>query len=125
MSCSAATARGAVLAGDVAEQGSPVGRCWAMAKSPGAAVSRDHHLVGGPVRRPGSQGRVIAGRSALQCCNRSRHPAGRQPQPLPGGARSDPVGVLLDHGQVPGRGGAPGSSPSRRTGQAAWLPGGG
>jgi hypothetical protein len=56
VSCSAATARGAVLAGDVAEQGSPVGRCWAMAKSPGAAVSRDHHLVGGPVRRPGPPG---------------------------------------------------------------------
>ncbi len=92
--------------------------CWAMAMSPGWTADGGHHLVGNPVRRPGSQGRVIAGRSVLQCCNRSRHPAGRQPQPLPGGARSDPVGVLLDHGQVPGRGGAPGSSPGRRTGQA-------
>ncbi|MCK0188215.1 hypothetical protein MWU31_23710, partial [Aeromonas hydrophila] len=70
--------------------------CWAMAMSPGGTADRGHHLVGNPVRRPGSQGRVIAGRSALQCCNRLRHPAGRQPQPLPGGARSDPVGVLLD-----------------------------
>ncbi|TKY41808.1 hypothetical protein WH04_13960 [Aeromonas salmonicida subsp. salmonicida] len=35
------------------------------------------------------------------------HSAGRQPQPLPGGARSGPVGVLLDHGQVPGRDGSP------------------
>nr|AOZ60650.1 putative hypothetical protein [Aeromonas salmonicida subsp. salmonicida] len=62
--------------------------CWAMAMSPGWTADGGHHLVGNPVRRPGSQGRVIAGRSALQCCNRSRHPAGRQPQPLPGGARS-------------------------------------
>ncbi len=51
---------------------------------------------------------VIAGRSELQCCNRSRHPAGQQPLLLPGGARSDPVGVLLDHGQVPGRDGRQG-----------------
>ncbi len=59
-------------------------------------------------------------RSALQCCNRSRYPAGRQPQPLPGGARSDPVGVLLDHGQVPGRNGrqrpSPGGRRARRPG---------
>ncbi|MBC8674351.1 hypothetical protein H2136_20640 [Aeromonas hydrophila] len=67
-------------AGDVAELGSPVGRCWAMAKSQGAAARRGHHLVGGPVQRPGSQGRVIAGRSELQCCSCSGHPTG-QPTP--------------------------------------------
>jgi hypothetical protein len=88
-----------------------VGRCWNMAKSPGVAVRRDHHLIGDPVRRPGPRGWGIAGRSALQCCNRLRHPAGQQPQSLPSGARSDPVGVLLDYGQVPRCGGAPGSSP--------------
>jgi hypothetical protein len=27
------------------------GGCWAMAKSPGVAVRRDHHLVGDPIRR--------------------------------------------------------------------------
>ncbi len=94
--------------------------CWAMAMSPGLTADGGHHLVGNPVRRPGSQGRVIAGRSALQCCNCSRHPAGRQPQPLPGGARSDPVGVLLDHGQVPGRDGRQRPSPG---GRRARLPG--
>ncbi|MBC8674384.1 hypothetical protein H2136_20820 [Aeromonas hydrophila] len=170
--CSAANARGALSAGDVAELGSPVGRCWAV--SPGWTADWGHHLVGYPVRRPGSlggdrrqeraavlqpleaprwpaapaspwwceirsggraagpwpspragrqtgpspgglpspgpgsQGRVIANRNALQCCNRSRHPAGQQPQLLPGGARSDPVGVLLNHGQVPGRDGRQG-----------------
>ncbi len=96
--------------------------CWAMAMSPGWTADGGHHLVGNPVRRPGSQGRVIAGRSALQCCNRSRHPAGRQPQPLPGGARSDPVGVLLGHGDghIPGRDGrqrpSPGGRRARRPG---------
>ncbi|MBC8674350.1 hypothetical protein H2136_20635 [Aeromonas hydrophila] len=39
--------------------------CWAMAMSPGGTADRGHHLVGGPVQRPGSQGRVIAGRSEL------------------------------------------------------------
>ena len=66
-----------------------------MAKSPGVAVRRDHHLVGEPVRRSGPEGRVNAGRNALQCCNRLRHPAGQLPLPLRGGARSDPAGVLL------------------------------
>ena len=87
---------------------------------PGRDGRQGHHLVGYPVRRPGPQGRVIAGRSVLQCCNRSRHPAGRQPQPLPGGARSDPVGVLLDHGQVPGRNGRQRPSPGGRPSPAAW-----
>jgi hypothetical protein len=49
--CSAATARGALSAGDVAELGSPVGRCWAM--FPDTAERRGHHLVGDPVRRSG------------------------------------------------------------------------
>ncbi|MBC8674352.1 hypothetical protein H2136_20665 [Aeromonas hydrophila] len=46
--------------------------CWAMAMSLGGTADRGHNLLGYPVRRPGSQGRVIAGRSELQCCNRSR-----------------------------------------------------
>ncbi len=119
-SCSAATACGAVSAGDVAEQGSPVGRCWAMAKSPGWTAGRGHHLVGGPVRRPGSQGRVIEGRSELQCCNRSRCSVGRRRcrARVTGGA-------LLGDGQVPGRGGAPRSSPGGRPDPAAWPPGAG
>jgi hypothetical protein len=53
---------------------------WAMAMSPGGTADRGHHLVGDPVRRPSPQGRGIAGRNALQCCNRSGHPAG-QPTP--------------------------------------------
>jgi hypothetical protein len=95
--------------------------------SPGGTADRGHHRVGGPVWRPGPQGRVIAGRSrsALQCCNRSRHPAGQQPLPLPGGARSDPGGVLLDHGHAPGRDGRQGSSPGGRPGLAAWPSGAG
>ncbi len=52
--------------------------CWAM--SPGWTADRGHHLVGDLVRRLGSLGRVIAGRSELQCCNRSGHLAG-QPTP--------------------------------------------
>ncbi|MBC8674354.1 hypothetical protein H2136_20655 [Aeromonas hydrophila] len=91
-----------------------------MAKSPGTPARRGHHLVGGPVQRPGSQGRVIAGRSELQCCNRSRCSVGRRRcrARVTGGA-------LLGHGQVPGRGGTPGPSPGGRPGPAAWLPGAG
>ena len=51
------------------------------------------------------------------------HPAGLQPQPLPGGARSDPVGVLLDHGQVPGRNGRQRPSPGGQPGPVAWPSG--
>ncbi len=43
--------------------------------SPGAMVCRDHHLVGDRVRWPDSR----AGDRGLQCCNRSRYPAGKQP----------------------------------------------
>ncbi len=91
-----------------------------MAKSPGVAVRRDHHLVGEPVRRPGSQGRVIADRNAQQCCNRSRCSVGRRRcrARVTGGA-------LLGDGQVPGRGGAPRSSPGGRPDPAAWPPGAG
>ena len=90
--------------------------CWTMAKSPGGTADRGHHLVGDPVLRPGPEGRVIVGRSTLQCCNRSRHPAGQQPQHFPGGARSDPVGVLLGHGvgHVPGLDGRQSPSPGGR-----------
>ncbi len=45
--------------------------------------------------------------------------------PLRGGARSDPAGVLLGHGHVPGRDGRQGSSPGGQPGPAAWLPGAG
>ncbi len=69
---------------------------------PGRDGRQGHHLVGDPVRRPSPQGRGIAGRSELQCCNRSRYPAGQQPQPLPGGARSDPVGRYWAMAKSPG-----------------------
>ena len=86
----------------------PVGVLLDHGQVPERDGRQGHHLVGDPVRRPGPEGRVIVGRSELQCCNRSRHPAGQQPQPLLGGARSDPVGVLLGHGQVHGRDGRQG-----------------
>jgi hypothetical protein len=94
--------------------------CWAMAMSPGGTADRGHHMLGYPVRRSGSQGRVIAGRSELQCCNRSRCSVGRRRcrARVTGGA-------LLGHGQVPGRGGAPKSSPGGRFDPAAWPSGGG
>ncbi|GJC07681.1 hypothetical protein KAM385_47100 [Aeromonas hydrophila] len=38
------------VAGDVAELGSPVGSCRAMAMSPSAMERRDHHLVGDRAR---------------------------------------------------------------------------
>ncbi len=116
--CSAATARGTLLASSpslslVVRDLIRLACCWTMAKSLGVEVRGDHHLVGG------ARGGLVP-RSALQCCNRSRYPAGRQPQPLPGGARSDPVGVLLDHGQVPERDGRQGhhlvGDPVRRPG---------
>ena len=74
-----------------------------------------------------ASGGVIVDRNAQQCCNRLGHPAGQQPQPLPGGTRSDPAGVLLGHGDgdVPGRDGRQGSSPGGRRGTAAWPPGAG
>ncbi len=92
--------------------------CWAM--SPGGTADRGHHLLGYPVRPPGSQGRVIAGRSELQCCNHSRCSVGRRRcrARVTGGA-------LLGHGQVPGRGGAPRSSLGGRPDPAAWPTGGG
>ena len=118
--CSAATARGTPLASSpslslVVRDLIRLACCWvmAMAMSPDGTADRGHHLVGGALCG-------LVPRSALQCCNRSRYPAGRQPQPLPGGARSDPVGVLLDHGQVPGRDGRQGhhlvDDPLRRPG---------
>jgi len=121
----AATARGTPLAGSpslsqVVRDQIRWACCWTMAKSPGVAVRRDHHLVGEPVRRPGSQGRVIADRNAQQCCNRSRCSVGRRRcrARVTGGA-------LLGDGQVPGRGGAPRSSPGGRPDPAAWPPGAG
>jgi hypothetical protein len=86
----------------------PVGVLLDHGQVPGRDGRQGHHLVDDPLRRPGPLGRVIVGRSELQCCNRSRHPAGQQPQPLLGGVRSDPVGVLLGHGQVHGRDGRQG-----------------
>ncbi|GJC07549.1 hypothetical protein KAM385_45780 [Aeromonas hydrophila] len=64
-------------AGDVAELGSPVEALQGDG-SPGATVRRDHHLVGDPVRRPGSMVRVIEGECVVQSSNRSRYPAGQQ-----------------------------------------------
>jgi hypothetical protein len=120
-SCSAATARGALPAGDVAELGAPVG---AAGRWPSPRAWRCAGIItwwatrsGGLASRGG-----IADRNALQCCNRSRYPAGQQPQPHPGGARSDPAGVLLGHGDghVPGRDGrqrpSPGGRRARRPG---------
>jgi len=124
------------VAGDVAELGSPVGRCRAMAMSPSAMERREHHLVGDRVRWPDSR----AGDRGLQCCNRSRYSAGQQPQPLPEATSSDPmwrvigrkycragalVGALQGDGHVPGRDGVPGSSPGGRPGPAAWSQEGG
>ncbi len=43
-----------------------MGCCWGIAKSPGGTADRGHHLVGGPVRRPGPQEGVIAGGA---CCS--------------------------------------------------------
>ncbi|MBC8674323.1 hypothetical protein H2136_20490 [Aeromonas hydrophila] len=45
-----------------------------MAMSPDGTADRGHHLLGGAL------GGLVP-RCALQCCNRSRYPAGRQPQP--------------------------------------------
>ncbi|MBC8674321.1 hypothetical protein H2136_20480 [Aeromonas hydrophila] len=59
--------------------------CWTMAKSPGGTADRGHHLVGDPVLRPGPEGRVIVGRSTLQCCNRSRRSVGRRHDGMKGG----------------------------------------
>ncbi len=71
----------------------------------------------GPVAWPSGEG--DRGRSKLQCCNCWGTPLAGSPS-LPGGARSDPVGVLLDHGQVPGRDGRQGhhlvGDPLRRPG---------
>ncbi|MBC8674385.1 hypothetical protein H2136_20825 [Aeromonas hydrophila] len=65
------------------------------------------------------QGRAIAGRSELQCCNRSRHTVGRRRY-----RAGVTDGVLLGHCQVPGRDGRQGSSPGGRPGPAAWPSGG-
>jgi hypothetical protein len=108
-SCSAATARGTPLV-------SPPLPLRGGARSDPAGVllghvpGRDGRQGPSPGGRPGPaawpQGRVIAGRSELQCCNRSRCSVGRRR------CRAEVTGgALLEHGQVPGRGGAPGSSP--------------
>ncbi len=121
-SCSAATARGALPAGDVAELGAPVGGAAGRWPSPRAWRCAGI-ITWWATRSDGLASRGgIADRNALQCCNRSRYPAGQQPQPLPGGARSDPAGVLLGHGDghVPGRDGrqrpSPGGRRARRPG---------
>ncbi|MBC8674383.1 hypothetical protein H2136_20815 [Aeromonas hydrophila] len=109
-------------AGDVAELGSPVGRCWAM--SPGGTA--DRAITWWATRSgglaPGAGDRRQERATVLQPLEAPRWPAAPA---SPGGARSDPVGVLLNHGQVPGLDGRQGPSPGGQPGPAAWLPGAG
>ncbi|MBC8674382.1 hypothetical protein H2136_20810 [Aeromonas hydrophila] len=93
--------------------------CWTMAKSPGVAVRRDHHLVGEPVRRSGlrrgdrgQERAAVLQPPAVQC----------RPATLPSrghrwGAAGPWPSPRLDGRQGPSPGGQPGP--------AAWLPGAG